>query len=228
MDGSGQSPRPTAALSADLSLLKTAVRSDLVEDLAKSERRPPPLKASWPYAKDIVVVVVDGTPLKVGGYVRGQEPVHPITLNVKSKTPAVTYDGRWNAIVASPDESEIAFIGHFFCMEWCNEIVITRLTPGELASAIYNDTGFRLHQKKDYAGSRDLFLKAAWANPRAPLPPYNLACAYALLGDEANAEKALKLAIAIGGDKVKPRAQKDADFTKVRDAKWFTTLTGGG
>jgi hypothetical protein len=41
----------------------------------------------------------------------------------------------------------------------------------------------------------------------------------------ANAERALKLAIAVGGDKVKARAEKDADFTKVRGAKWFQTLT---
>jgi Flp pilus assembly protein TadD len=100
------------------------------------------------------------------------------------------------------------------------------MTTGALASHIYNDTGFRLHQKKDYAGSRDLFLKAAWADPRAPLPPYNLACAYALLGDEANAEKALDLAIAVGGDKVKARAKKDSDFAKVTGAKWFQALTG--
>ena len=99
------------------------------------------------------------------------------------------------------------------------------MTFQKLAGHVFNDTGFRLHQKKDYAGSRDLFLKAAWADPRAPLPPYNLACAYALLGDETNAEKALRLAIAVGGDKVKARAKKDADFAKVLGAKWFQTLT---
>ena len=47
----------------------------------------------------------------------------------------------------------------------------------------FNDTGFRHHQKKDYQVSRELFLKATWANPTAPLPPYNLACAYALTND---------------------------------------------
>jgi hypothetical protein len=110
-------------------------------------------------------------------------------------------------------------------MEWCNEVVIARMTTGKLASAIYNDTGFRLYQKKDYVASRDLFLKAAWADPGAPLPPYNLACAYALLGDAANAAKALKLAIAVGGEKVKWRAKKDADFSSVLGATWFQTLT---
>jgi hypothetical protein len=110
-------------------------------------------------------------------------------------------------------------------MEWCNSMLIERVSHTKLASLIFNDTGFRRHQKNDFAGSRDLFLKATWANPQAPLPPYNLACAYAQLKDEANAEKALKLAIAVGGEKVKARAKKDADFKGVSGAKWFTALT---
>jgi hypothetical protein len=220
-------PRVGAAFAADIARLKSAARSDLRKDDTKNELHPPPITQSWSFAKDLVIDVdrIDNA-LRVGGFVRGHDPVHPITLRVKSKIPDLTFDGAWNAIVVSPDSSEIAFVGHFFCMEWCNEIVITRMTTGQLASHIYNDTGFRLHQKKDYAASRDLFLKAAWADPRAPLPPYNLACAYALLGDEPNAEKALRLAIAVGGDKVKARAKKDADFAKVLGAKWFQTLTG--
>ncbi len=68
-------------------------------------------------------------------------------------------------------------------------------------------------------------MKATWANPTAPLPPYNLACAYALTNDATNAEKALKLAIAVGGPKVKARAVKDPDFKAVVTAKWFVELT---
>jgi hypothetical protein len=78
---------------------------------------------------------------------------------------------------------------------------------------------------RDFARSRDLFLKATWADPRAPLPPYNLACAYALLNDEASAAKALKLAVSVGGPKVQARAKKDADFKGVLAAPWFRSLT---
>lgn len=231
LDDGPNGPRVSAALAADIARLKSAVRSDLRRNDAKGELTPPPVTASWSFAKDLVIEVdrmetkAGGSVLRVGGAVRGQDAVHPITLSVKTKIPEVTFDGTWNAIVASPDGTELAFIGHFFCMEWCNDVVITRMTTGKLASHVYNDTGFRLHQKKDYAASRDLFLKATWADPKAPLPPYNLACAYALLGDEANAERALKLAIGVGGDKVKARAKKDADFAKVVGAKWFQTLT---
>jgi hypothetical protein len=110
-------------------------------------------------------------------------------------------------------------------MEWCTDVVITRVTHGKLASLVFNDSGFALHQKKDFARSRDLFLKATWADPKAPLPPYNLACAYALLKDEASAAKALKLAVSVGGPKVKARAMKDADFKGVLAAPWFRSLT---
>jgi len=224
----GDPPHATPALLADLALLKGAVRSDPRRDDPNMKLLPAPLKGTWAYAKDLVLAVdaKDGGLLRIGGSVRGQDPVFPITMSVKTKTPDVVYAGAWNAIVASPDSKEIAFIGHFYCMEWCNDVVITRLTTGALASHVYNDTAFRLHQKKDFAGSRDLFLKATWADPYAPLPPYNLACAYAQLGDETNAEKALKLAIAVGGEKVRARAKKDADFAKVHTAKWFVALAG--
>ena len=163
--------------------------------------------------------------LRVGGSVGGEAPVFPIIVNVKGFPGAPPFGGQWNGIVESPDKKELAFIGHFFCMEWCNEVAIARMPYGKIASLVFNDTAFRHHQKKDYAKSRDGFLRAAWADPRAPLPPYNLACAYALLGDETNATKALKLAVAVGGEGVKARAKKDSDFKSVLAAAWFVDVT---
>jgi hypothetical protein len=224
--------RASAGLSDKLGRVREGVRSDLRHDHVTNTLYPPPLKGTWPFAKDIALSVTQsenkggGSVLRVGGSVTGQDAVYPVTIAEQSKIAEVTFSGEWNAIVASPDDKEFSFVGHFFCMEWCNDIVITRLPYGKLASLVFNDTGFRLYQKKDYAGSRDLFLKAVWADSKAPLPPYNLACAYALLGDEANAAKALKLAISVGGEKVKARAKKDADFKGSLAAKWFRDLTG--
>lgn len=186
---------------------------------------PPAVAATWGFAKDITIEVTKGSALKIGGRVGAEEPVYPVTLSVKPPHPDMQYDGTWNAILPSPEKTELGFVGHFFCMEWCNDLVIARLPFGKLASLVFNDTGFRHHQKKDYQVSRELFLKATWANPTAPLPPYNLACAYALTNDATNAEKALKLAIAVGGPKVKARAVKDPDFKAVVTAKWFVELT---
>lgn len=214
-------------------VLREGERKDPKVVQAKLELHPPPLNATWDFAKDVTVFVESmdrggtdgGNVLRVGGSVGGEPPVFPIVVDVKQITGGLPFGGQWNAIVESPDKKELAFIGHFFCMEWCNEVAIARLTHGKLASLVFNDTAFRAHQKKDYAKSRDGFLRATWADPRAPLPPYNLACAYALLRDEANATKALKLAIAVGGEKVKAKAKKDADFKSVASAAWFTDLT---
>jgi hypothetical protein len=183
---------------------------------------PPKIDVEWKYASEIELDLQSGEP-KIGGRVGKEEPVFPVKLSIKSD--GLAYSGMWNAVLAHPMAQEFAFIAHFYCREWCNEELIARLSHDQLASLIFNDTGFRHHQKKAFAQSRDFFLKATRANPRAPLPPYNLACAYAQLGDATNAERALRLAIALGGDRVKARAQKDADFKSMLQTTWFKSLT---
>lgn len=199
-----------------------------------AELQPPALVTSWPYANDITLVVsksprsdeAGGNDLRIGGTLKGDKViVLPVGVRVEAPIAGAPYDGEWNAIVPNPENTELAFMGHFRCMEWCNDMVIVRMTYGKIASLIFNERGFAHHKKKDFAASRDLFLKATWANPKAPLPPYNLACAYALLKDEVNAAKALKLALAVAGESVKARAKKDADFRDVLSAKWFQDLT---
>ena len=190
----------------------------------------PAVAATWAHASNVSLdFTTQGPVIRLGGHVGTEAPVYSVAVSIKSQggtpvDPAI-FRASVNAFITSPSGDELATIGHFYCGEWCNEIVISRVGLGALASLVYNDTGFRHHQKKEYAASRDLFLKATWANPRAPLPPYNLACAYALLADAKNAEKALKLAIAVGGAKVKERAKKDADFGAVLTAPWFRALT---
>jgi len=222
-----------AELGAAITALKEGQSKDLTRTNGNSEITPPAVMTTWPYASDIQLDVTTIPPsegsgiLRVGGHYAKEEPVYSVSLAFRPSTPmpGVMWDAVWNGILQNPSNTELAFIGHFFCMEWCNDLVIKRVRYDELASLVYNDTGFRHHQKKDYTASRDLFLKATWANPRAPLPPYNLACAYALLGDATNSEKALKLAIAVAGDKVKARAKKDSDFKSVLSAPWFKALT---
>lgn len=222
--------RVTDSMKKKLDALDAGKRVALRRDNDGTELYPPALSVSWPFAKDISLAVVKspradyGEDLRIGGAVKGEKQVFPVGVHVAA-TSDLPYRGEWNAIIPNPDRTELAFMAHFTCMEWCSEMVILRMTFGKIASHIFNDTGFGHHQKKDYEGSRDLFLKATWADPRAPLPPYNLACAYALLKDEANATKALKLAIAVAGDKVKARAKADADFQGVKNAAWFRELT---
>lgn len=227
LDTGGQEPFVGPALASALTTLKDGHPHDLVFDAAAATLLPPKVTGNWRYARDIVLQVSgSGGVLKFGGQYAKEQVVYPVTLSAKSSSPDIQFSGDWNAILQNPAGDELALLGHFFCMEWCNDVVITRLSHDRIASYVYNDTGFRHHTAKEYTASRDLFLKATWANPKAPLPPYNLACAYALLGDVTNAEKALRLAIAVAGDKVKARAKKDADFKGVLGAKWFKDLTG--
>ena len=226
--------RVTDAFAKKLKALQDGKPITLYTRSQGTELQPPALKTSWPYANDLALMVskVGGnddtgrSTLRIGGLVKGEKvPVLPVAVRIEAPIAGAPYDGEWNAIVPNPENTELAFMAHFRCMEWCNDMVIVRLTYGKIASLVFNDTGFQHHKKKEFAASRDLFLKATWANPRAPLPPYNLACAYALLKDEANAAKALKLAIAVAGDTVKARAKKDTDFHEVLGAKWFQDLT---
>ena len=109
-------------------------------------------------------------------------------------------------------------------MEWCDDFIVYRNGTAAFASLVYNDTGFRHHKKADYARAADLFLKATWADPKAKLPPYNLACAWARLNDDRAKDA---LAVAIERDpSAKARALTDADFASVKDTAWFRGLTG--
>ena len=192
------------------------------------ERRARPVTGSWPFS-DITVSVNpvpgDGANtnavLRVGGAVNGEPPVYPVTLRAKNNPPHHTV---WtNDLALSPDGSELGVVGGFFCMEWCNDFVVYRARVGAFASLVYNETGLRHHQKGDYARAAELFLAATWDDEHAKLPPYNLACAWARLGDP-RAKDALWLAIQ-RDPSAKSRAVKDDDFAKVRSEAWFHSLT---
>ncbi len=191
-----------------------------------------PLQGRWAYS-DIVLwvnpVSADGVTtnavLKLGGAVDGETPVYPIVLSSKPLAGGSKYHTAIaNDLSLSPDGSELGAVGHFFCGEWCNAFEIYRAPVGAFASLVYNDSGFRHHQKGEYARAAELFSKAAAADPSAKLPPYNLACAWAHLQD-ARAKDALIVAIANDPD-AKRRAKSDADFAGVKDEEWFTTIVG--
>lgn len=198
---------------------------------------PPALTGDWPFAADISLEAqtmsgIEPTDtkgsssiLRLGGHLSGETAVFPIGLT-HLEAPSMTNNATWSAMVVNPARTELAVMGHFHCMEWCDTVAIVRMSFGRLASQIYNDTGFRHHTKSEFQKSRELFLKATWADPTAALPPYNLACAYVREGDKQNAEKALKLALGLAPDaaKVKARSLKDADFASVKNEPWFAAL----
>jgi len=205
-----------------------------------------PLDGTWAYPDIVLDVVTVAATLKkdgkggdelvaqpvvrLGGAVSGEAPVHPITFRpprLALSPPAkgeVPYN--WtelNALALSPDGAELGVVVHSYCMEWCDDFEVVRMPAARFASLVYNDTGFRAYQKGDLDRAADLFLKAAFVDPSRELPAYNLACAWARKGDP-RAELALGLAVARGGDAVRARAAKDADFDSVRAAAWFVSL----
>ena len=189
-----------------------------------------PLRGTWAFS-DITIwvnpVQADGVKtnavVKLGGVVAGEPVVYPVVLAAKPLGPEMKYHTSiMNDLSLSPDGTEIGAVGHFFCAEWCDAFQVYRAKVGAFASLVYNDAGFARHEKHDWARAAELFLEAAAADPSAKLPPYNLACAWARLGD-ARAKDALAAAIARDPG-AKARATKDADFAGVRDQKWFVDL----
>ena len=112
------------------------------------------------------------------------------------------------------DGSDIGVVAVATGTMWYETAGVARMSARSFAAQVYNDTGMRLHESKRYAQAAALFAKAESANPTESLFSYNLACAWARLGD-ARAKEALSRAIAHGGDTVKARAAKDADLATV-------------
>ncbi len=194
-----------------------------------NEIKPPPLKGSWSFT-DITLDVarvgggVDAKSpaiVKLGGAVGSEEPVYPITLTSPS-TAGPPHFAVMNGLALAPDGTELGIVAHFFCGEYCDTFATKRIALKALAALVYNDTGYRFHQKRDFSRAADLFQKAAHADPEAKLPAYNLACAYARLKDPRTKDA---LADAIKRDPgAKARAKTDKDFDNVRAEAWFSEL----
>lgn len=198
----------------------------------------PELSGSWRYARDIELRVtsipgeedaaglaVRQPALRVGGRVAGDEAVYPFMLrtNVGIGTPNVFYGVVPNGIALSPDGTELGVLADWHGMEYAGAFEMLRVSADVFAARVYNDTGFRLHQRGDFAAAQALFLKATFADPTFALAPFNLACAYARSRDP-RAAAALELAIARGGSSFVERARADHDFDGVRASPWFARL----
>lgn len=159
--------------------------------------------------------------LRVGARVRGSSAeAFPISIGAGK----ADFEIHVEALAFSPDASSLAVLSHSFAGEFADTFTVRVLPTAKFAEEAYNSAGLSLHRRGDYAGAAPLFHKAAYADVTAPLPMYNLACSLARLR-EAHTEKALELAIARGGQSVKEKARKDADFELVRGEPWFDTLT---
>lgn len=185
---------------------------------------------SWPWGGEMVVTwsAVQGRiappyapgVLRVGARVKGEAASYPMHLADKRPDNATIHP---EAIAMSPDGRWIGAIGHAFVGEFSDAFPTGTMSTSELAGHAYNDAGFARHRAGEWARAAELFAKATVADPAAKKPRYNLACAYARLGD-ARAQAALAAAIAKDGDEVVKKARTDPDFDGVRSAAWFVAL----
>jgi hypothetical protein len=224
-------PDMSAAEAKRVSTIEAAMKARGIPELAKSKDdcsfQTPPLKGNFKYG-DIKLHVssggAQGEVLLVGGSVAGESPVFPFTYHPNNGG-LFFHETEINALQLSPDETEIGIVTHTNCGEWCDEFQLARMPVERFAAGVYNDAGFRAYKAGDMPKARELFLRAAYIESKWDLAAYNLACVYAKTGDVKNAEVALRLAIARGGDPVKKRAVKDKDFAAVKDVDWFKKLT---
>lgn len=252
-DASGRDRNETDVVKDEVSAKKTKEIADWLKKngvpevtsvKGTFERDPPPIKGTWAYARDISIKVIAGSGdvddkggaksqpfVRVGGVLAGEDPVWVVTMSAPHrkmggpKDPEIPYHfTALNGFQLSPDGKELGMVSHSFCMEYCDDFEIVRMSVDAFAGQVYNDVGFRHHKKSELAKSADFFLKAANADPSKDLYLYNLACAYARLSDP-KAKLALSLAIAKGGDKIKTRAKGDEDFASVKTEAWFIDLT---
>lgn len=178
---------------------------------------------TWAFARDLELTwdTPDPTTLRVGARVRGEPPSFPIILR---DTSPFSTDGTVHpeVIAVSPDGTMIGAIGHAFHGEFSDRMLVGLLPAVRVAAHAYNDAGYAHHKKGDWKRAAELFELGAAADATFALATYNLACAYARLGDP-RAEGALKAAIA-RDPSARMRARTDEDFASVRSAAWFATV----
>lgn len=222
------SGRPIAAEVAKKKQIERFLADNAIPEIPAKDAMttiPPPVTGTWTFTDitiDIARIAASGknpAHVKVGGSVGGEPPVHPITLRSNPVPAAPPHFAVLNSLAIAPDGSDLGMLGHFFACEYCDSFVAKRLPVRTFASLVYNETGYRHHQKKGYARAAELFAKAVSADPEAKLPPYNLACAWARLGD-ARAKEALAYAME-RDPTARARAQSDEDFASVRGEPWF-------
>lgn len=234
VDKDGKTTRKTDESGDDLDPKKKKAILDWLRDNGIADlgdaKMPPPLAGTWPASfGDITLDVArvearDKAPalVRLGGSVGNEPPVHPFVLTKNPVPAAPPHFAAMNGMALSPDGKELGVVAHFHACEYCSSFDVRRIPLTMLAASIYNDTGFRAHQKGDYARSAALFEKAVAADPSHELAQYNYACALARLGD-ARAKDALASAIA-KDPSAKARARTDEDFAKVRSEPWFVEL----
>lgn len=200
-------------------------------------RLPPAPTGTWAFGGDMTLVVraiaptegkgpddeghVPGS-VKIGARIEGEREVFVVfpRPDFCVKFPQACYEAYLNGLALSPDGRDLGFLVFVRNPSHGSSFAAVRMPATAFAARVFNDTGMLHHTKKEWKRAGELFLRAVHADPTQERFAYNLACALAREKD-ARAEVALQHAVARGGDAVRTRARKDADFEAVRAEPWF-------
>lgn len=178
----------------------------------------------WAFGDDLEIAwdVYRETVLRVGARVRGHAPSFSVMLRDRLDFGMVG-GIHPDAIVVSPDGKWLGVVSHTFHGEFTDAYEVGTVRVARAASQAYNDAGYTLHRAANWRRAAELFRKAVDADPTFARPKYNLACAYARLGDPRT-EGTLRAALASAGEdsaETKRKARSDPDFAGVADEAWF-------
>jgi len=204
-------PKMSAALVARVSAMKLRATSD-----------------RWAFARDLEIAwdTPNGWTLRVGARVRGESASWSLVIADPSP---YAKDGSVHpeVVAVSPDGQWLGAIAHTFHGEFSDTFLLKTISTNRAAALAYNDAGHAHHVRKEWSTAADLFRKAVAADSTFATSAYNLACAYARMGD-SRAKTALDLAIERAGadaPRMKSNAIVDADFASVKTSAWFVTAT---
>jgi len=182
--------------------------------------------ATWPYASELTLKWKGACDqnkstcvFRAGAAIGGEAAIYPFyaeskdVLGVHAEAFALSPDGKWLGVIA-----------HAAGGAGSNKFELRSMALTAFVAQIYNDSGMLHHKQSEFERSALLFHKATIVDPTHKLAAYNYACALGRL-KHPGTEAALKAAIAVGGDAVKPRATKDSDFALVKTEDWFMALT---
>lgn len=105
---------------------------------------------------------------------------------------------------------------------------VAELRLGAAISALLDLHALRAMEKKDYATARELLELAVQSDPFDATAHYNLACAWAQLGEENRAILSLGEAVELDPERLVPHARRDPDLDPIRERVEFRLMIEPG
>jgi hypothetical protein len=168
-----------------------------------------------------------GPTLKIGAQRLGNQAAYLYSVGVDLKAEALndkTTEAHPEVISLSPDGTRLGVLVHF-TDGTKNVYKVKVLSVDKLAGNAYNVAGLEYHKKELFGFAAPLFAKSYAADKEAKWPAFNMACAYARLGDEYAAKSALEKVAAQKNPDIFKKIATDPDLESLHNKAWFKKYT---